>query len=208
MDDYFHGLSAAPAGFAPPPILIAGDSDAALDRAARTVEASGLRVADRVRIEHAPERLEQQIAASALWIELDADCGAPMDRLLDQVNRDAGTGRYCAIVAAPAQLLDAHTVGDPQSRCLHRSGCSIARGIAVAGDQDGRRSKTGRAGTQAVKIVVHFGLAFRMIGRASWVNNSQIGEESGDFGSTSDLCSTQWQRAIVDMAPERQETAT
>ena len=106
MDDYFHGLSAGPAGFAPPPILIAGDSEGALDRAARTVEASGLRIADRVRIEHAADRLEQQIAASALWIELDADCGAPMDRLLDQVNRDAGAGRYCAIVAAPAQLLD------------------------------------------------------------------------------------------------------
>ena len=94
-------------GFDRPPILIAGDSEAALQRAARTVEACGLRIADSVGLEQAPERIEQQAAASALWIELDGDRGALMDRLLDQVNRDAGHGRYPAIVAAPAELIDA-----------------------------------------------------------------------------------------------------
>ena len=107
MADYLTSARRDTAAFDPPPILIAGDSDGALERAARTVAASGLRIADRVTIERAPARLDSQIAASALWIELDADSGAPMDRLLDQVNRDAGAGRYCAIVAAPAQLLDA-----------------------------------------------------------------------------------------------------
>jgi hypothetical protein len=107
MDDYLTGAHAGTARFDPPPILIAGDSDAALDRATRTIEASGLRIADRLTIERAPERLDRQIAASALWIELDADRGAPLDRLLDQVNRESGDGRYAAIVAAPSGLLDA-----------------------------------------------------------------------------------------------------
>jgi hypothetical protein len=107
MDDYLTGAHAGTARFDPPPVLIAGDSDAALNRATRTIEASGLRIADRLTIEGAPERLDVQIAASALWIELDADRGAPLDRLLDQVNRDSGDGRYAAIVAAPSGLLDA-----------------------------------------------------------------------------------------------------
>ena len=107
MDDYFTGARAGTAAFDLPPVLIAGDSEDAIDRATRTIEASGLRIADRVIIERAAERLDQQIAASALWIELDADCGVPMDRLLDKVNRDAGAGRYQAIIAAPSQLLDA-----------------------------------------------------------------------------------------------------
>ena len=107
MDDYLTRAGAGPSGFEQPPILIAGDSDEALERAARTIEACGLRIADRVRIEAAPERIERQIAASALWVELDADRGEPMDRLLDRVNLEAGEGRYRAIVAAPSALIDA-----------------------------------------------------------------------------------------------------
>jgi hypothetical protein len=64
MDDYLTRAGAGPSGFDPPPILIAGDSDESLDRAARTIEACGLRIADRVRIEAAPERIDRQIAAS------------------------------------------------------------------------------------------------------------------------------------------------
>lgn len=96
-------------GFDRPPILIAGDSEAALQRAARTVEACGLRIADTVGLEAAPERIDRQAAASALWVELEADRGALMDRLLDHVNRDVGHGRYPAIVAAPSELIDAIT---------------------------------------------------------------------------------------------------
>ena len=107
MDDYLSGARPDRGRFDPPPVLIAGDSDDALDRAARTVAASGLRIAERVRIEAAPERLERQISASALWIEFDEDRGMPMDRLLDLVNRDASEGRYPAVIAAPSEMLDA-----------------------------------------------------------------------------------------------------
>jgi DNA-binding MarR family transcriptional regulator len=107
MDAYLTEVQDSHSGFDRPPILIAGDSADALDRAVRTIEASGLRVADKVGLKEAPERINRQIAASALWIELEADSGAPMDRLLDHVNRDLAHGRYPAIVAAPSELLDA-----------------------------------------------------------------------------------------------------
>ncbi len=89
------------------PVLIAGDSAGALERAARTVSASGLRIADRVALGAASERISLQAAASAVWVELDGDGGADMDRLLEQVNRDSADGRYGAVVAAPASLVDA-----------------------------------------------------------------------------------------------------
>ena len=107
MDAYLTVAEHSQNGFDPPPILVAGDSEAALERAARTITASGLRIADRVGLEAAPERIDRQIAASALWVELETDRGAPMDRLLDQVDRDSRSGRYPAIIAAPADLLDA-----------------------------------------------------------------------------------------------------
>src|SRR3990170_3952562 len=90
----------------PPPVLIAGDSDAALRRAADTIGAAGLRIADRVGVDAAIARIDRQISASALWIELDGDGGPPMDRLLDRLNGDARAGRYSAVVAGPLALVD------------------------------------------------------------------------------------------------------
>ncbi len=107
IDTYANDGSAADHGFGRPPVLIAGDGERALRRAARTITACGLRIADSVGLDDAPERIERQAAASALWIELDSDGGEAMDRLLDCVNRDAAHGRYPAIVAAPAELVDA-----------------------------------------------------------------------------------------------------
>ena len=109
MDAYLTEVGISHSRFDRPPILITGDSEAALERAARTIQSFGLRIADTVGLEVAPERIDRQIAASALWVELEADRGALMDRLLDHVNRDVGHGRYPAIVAAPSEMIDAIT---------------------------------------------------------------------------------------------------
>jgi DNA-binding MarR family transcriptional regulator len=89
-----------------PPLLLAASSDAAMARAERSIDATGLRVGARVPIELAKERIEQQIAASAIWIELDSDCGGPMDDLLTQVSRDVSDGLYAAVVSATSSLVD------------------------------------------------------------------------------------------------------
>jgi len=90
-----------------PPILIAASSDAALARARGTVEASGCRVAATTGLETVRERIARQVAATALWLELDSDCGRPMDELLDQVNSDVAAGRYAAVVSGNRALVDA-----------------------------------------------------------------------------------------------------
>jgi hypothetical protein len=87
-------------------VLIAGDSEAARERAARTVSASGFRIADRVGLDGAVDRIDRQVSASALWVELDEDGGEAMDALLDRLNADAARGRYSAVVAAGADLVD------------------------------------------------------------------------------------------------------
>lgn len=88
------------------PILIVGSSERALAQATRTVEAAGLRIADRRSVEDARERLALQASASAVWIELDRDAGTAADELLDHVGRDVADGRYAAIVSASATLID------------------------------------------------------------------------------------------------------
>jgi hypothetical protein len=89
-----------------PPILIAASSAAARTRAVRTVEAVGVRIAAEVAVAEALERIDGQVSASAVWLELDEDCGGPLDELLAQVNRDVASGRYAAVVSAPSGLID------------------------------------------------------------------------------------------------------
>jgi hypothetical protein len=89
-----------------PPVMLAASSDAAMARAERSTAAAGLRVGTRMPIPLAKERIERQIAATALWVELDGDCGAAMDELLDQVSRDVADGLYAAVVSATSDLLD------------------------------------------------------------------------------------------------------
>ncbi|HEX8842062.1 MAG TPA: MarR family winged helix-turn-helix transcriptional regulator [Sphingomicrobium sp.] len=91
------------------PILVVGSSEMALANAARLIETSGLRVADRVSIETARERIERQVSASAIWVELDRDAGPAADELLTHLSRDVADGRYAAIVSATAELIDPMT---------------------------------------------------------------------------------------------------
>lgn len=140
----------------PPPVLIAGDSDVARCRAIRTIEEAGLRFADPVPISDAVERIGQQLSASAFWLELNEDGGAPMDQLLDRLNGDARAGRYPTVVAAPLALVDALAArltdpaitividGDEVDRAsalaLAMSGAAVACRIAdVAADRGAAR---------------------------------------------------------------------
>ncbi len=104
MTAYMNDLQQS--GFAAAPVLIAADSDAALFRAQQTIEAAGLRIGATVDVAFAPERIQRQASASTIWVDLDEDAGPSLDRLLDQINRDAAEGRYRSVVAAPASLID------------------------------------------------------------------------------------------------------
>lgn len=88
------------------PILVAGSSAKARDRGAALVEAAGVRLAGVVPIADAVERIDLQVRASAIWVELDDDGGDPLDRLLDRIDRDAAKGLYAAIVCAAPGLID------------------------------------------------------------------------------------------------------
>jgi len=89
-----------------PPILVAASSEAARARATRTIRATGVRIAGEVSIGEARDRIERQVSASAVWLEVDRDGGEPLDDLLTLVNRDVAQGRYAAVVSAPSELID------------------------------------------------------------------------------------------------------
>src|SRR5205823_6452561 len=84
--------------------------------------------------------LELQGAASALWVELDRDCGGAIDDLLIRVSDDVANGRYAAVVSATAGLLD------PLSASLGQSDVEL---IVDADDAERAAAlaiATGRAG--------------------------------------------------------------
>ena len=102
-----------------PPVLVAASSPAGFARARPAIEAAGMRVADTVLMADAEARLDRQAAASALWVEIDEDGGATLDALLAKVNRDVADGRYAAIVATSAALVD------PVLACLDQAGVEM-----------------------------------------------------------------------------------
>lgn len=106
MTAYLSELESRFSEFGPAPVLIAADCEAAMKRAARTMEAFGIRFAGQFGIEAALQRIELQAAASAVWVELETDGEAAMDRLLNCVSQDADSGRYAAIVSGRVNELD------------------------------------------------------------------------------------------------------
>ena len=89
-----------------PPILVSASSDSAMARAVRSIEAAGCRIGAMMPLEASCARIEQQGAATAVWLELDRDCGAQMDELLDCIARNVADGRFAAVVSATADLID------------------------------------------------------------------------------------------------------
>ena len=94
------------ASFAPPPVIVSGSNEAAIERASRTVTASGMRIADRVLVADTVDRLRQQISLSAVWLELDGEEDAGTDALLGEINALAADRGCQAIVAAPLHMVD------------------------------------------------------------------------------------------------------
>lgn len=90
----------------PPPVLLAASSGAAMRRAEKVIEASGLRVAAKIAVEEAARRIDEQLSASAVWVELDRDDGDVTSELLRMIDRDAAGNRYAAVVSATSELLD------------------------------------------------------------------------------------------------------
>jgi DNA-binding MarR family transcriptional regulator len=102
-----------------PPVLIAASSRPAAVRAVEAVEQAGYPVFA-LPIEDALQRLGMQGKASAVWIEVEKDDGAPLDRLLDRVQAEVGAGLYPAVITAPTALVDqiAARIYDPSIELL------------------------------------------------------------------------------------------
>ena len=107
MNAYTTEVSYVPgAALALPPVLVSGTDQAAIERGARTVEAFGMRVADRVLASIAAERIRNQISLSAVWLELGSDEAPTLDRDLREIG-DVVVDRGCGlIIAAPAPMID------------------------------------------------------------------------------------------------------
>ena len=90
----------------PPPLLIAASSESAMRRARATADLSGMRIGAQLAIEEASKRLEQQASASAIWIEIDRDCGPELDRLLDSVDAAVANRRFGAVLSLTSDVID------------------------------------------------------------------------------------------------------
>ena len=89
-----------------PSALVFADSPDGGDAAAKAVAAIGGRVAARLRIEDAVDRLDRQAGIDAILVELSRDHGPLSDSLLDLLSYIAVRDDRPVIVTAPFSLLD------------------------------------------------------------------------------------------------------
>lgn len=75
-------------------------------RAEATIALNGLRVGACVPVEEALARLKMQGSATAVWLELDRDCGGQMDELVSHVSNDVSRGSYAAVISVTKTLVD------------------------------------------------------------------------------------------------------
>ncbi|MFP5330207.1 MAG: hypothetical protein ACLGHC_08765 [Alphaproteobacteria bacterium] len=90
----------------PAPLILAASSEPAMRRARETAEASGLRIGAQLDIREAPQRLRHQAAASAIWIEVDRECGPELDTLLDTVDEAVASRRFGAVLSLSPDMID------------------------------------------------------------------------------------------------------
>jgi DNA-binding MarR family transcriptional regulator len=108
-----------------PSVLLLGDSAAALDRARRSAESAGCRIADAVRVEAGVERLGGQVHVDGVVLELDSD-GPGLDVLLDALETGSRERRHGSVVIAPEALIDLVA-----ARTAHRDIFHLCRPTAI-----------------------------------------------------------------------------
>jgi len=128
----------------PSPVLLAASSSSAMRRAEATIDAAGFRIGARLSVEEALAGLKTQASATAVWLELDRDCGGHMDELVSEVSLDASRGRYASVISVTAPLVDpiAAKVGDDSVELLVDAD-EVERAAALALAVARRGSPTG-----------------------------------------------------------------
>lgn len=93
-------------GWDGPPALLIGDGGDGIGEAELLLDDAGFRLAPRVPIAAALERLDLQARAGLVWVELGGADAAVIAPLLERVRSDAVDQRYSAVVSAPGDLID------------------------------------------------------------------------------------------------------
>ncbi|AHE54926.1 hypothetical protein NX02_16235 [Sphingomonas sanxanigenens DSM 19645 = NX02] len=88
------------------PLLIVADTPGGAACAATAAEAAGARVVAIVAPGEAEAALAARPGIGVVWVDLDGDGGAALDRLLDRIDAGARSGGLSAIVSVVPALLD------------------------------------------------------------------------------------------------------
>jgi len=87
-------------------VLLFTDNRPGAERAQRMAGLLGLRVSDKSSIQDASARLERQVSARAVLVDVEADQGAEFDMLVDLLNASAAASRFGSVISAPLELVD------------------------------------------------------------------------------------------------------
>jgi hypothetical protein len=161
-------------------LLLFADSEAALARARRTVELAGGAVADAQPLEGAVLRLEAQVHADAVIVEVEGADGE-LDPLLDALEQRARERRHGSVIVAPEALLDRIAARTPHRDILHLcrpSEFERVAAVALASTRRQPRLHDGKEDVHAVLRQLSDEVA-RIAGVLSTLAEEDGGEDAG-----------------------------
>ncbi|MBV8687387.1 MAG: winged helix-turn-helix transcriptional regulator [Alphaproteobacteria bacterium] len=104
---------------AQPAVLILTDSEAGRERWRRVAKIAGCRVCDSAELAGGGERLDLQVGADAVLVEVTRDPGEALEPILARLDAAAKSGRHGGVIAAPAALIDRIAAGSLDSALHH-----------------------------------------------------------------------------------------
>lgn len=122
-------------GWDGPPALLVGDAGIGVGEAELLLDDAGFRVAPRVPLAAAMERLNLQARAGLVWVELSGSDEEAIVPLLERVSADAVEQRYAAVVSAPGSLLDLayrYTADSPVELIVEPGDAERVAALAIA----------------------------------------------------------------------------
>jgi hypothetical protein len=89
-----------------PRVLVLADTEASRERCLRIARLAGCRVAAAEPLRGGGERIELQIAADAVMVEVEADPGEVLEAIVDRLEEGARNERFGSVIVAPPELID------------------------------------------------------------------------------------------------------
>jgi hypothetical protein len=186
-----------------PAVLLIADSEAGEARARRGAERAGCRVAACIGMDGAAERVDRQIAAAAIFVDVEREGGVELDLLLDRLDSAARGARHASVISSPPELIDRIAARTPHSAIIQlcaptEADWAVAAALASASQPQAlHEAGKGRAAPRLQQLSEEVGRIANILASLSEEEMPPPGRGAANDGAKAPAVSAREVRAII-----------